>query len=309
MNQKDLLYIKTIAEEGGISQAARKLFLSQPSLSQSVKRIEESLGVSLFRRIPRGLVLTPSGEEYYRMASQILKTWSTFEEEIRHLEDLKTGKLSVGVTTHRGLVLLPEFLADFYLRYPGISVSVMENTTDRLEELLLCGALDFAFMRAPATDSRHKNISYLGLIRDSFLLLLPPGHPAGRKAVPVSGKPYPVLDLSCLKDENFLLPDSSMRLHENVLNILMKAGISSPRSSYSSVYVETLIRLVSAGCGISVLPQKMSLLSSLSPAPECYCIPDEYGAYWQMCISTLKDAYLSKAAVTFISEFREYLGL
>ena len=66
MNQKDLIYIKTIVGEGGITQAAKKLFVSQPSLSQSLKRIEESLGVTLFKRTPKGLVLTIEGEEFYQ---------------------------------------------------------------------------------------------------------------------------------------------------------------------------------------------------------------------------------------------------
>lgn len=309
MTQKDLLYIKTIAEEGGISQAARKLYLSQPSLSQSLKRIEDSLGTSLFRRIPKGLVLTEAGREYYLMANQILKTYSNFEEGIQNLEALKTGRITVGVTTHRGLFLLPEFLADFHLRYPGITVTVMETTTGSLEELLLSGTLDFAFMRAPSESSCHKNIAYQGLVRDSFLLLLPPGHPAGKQAVFIEGNPFPVLELSGLKDENFLLPDTTLRLHENVLNILDKAGIPAPKSDFSSVYVETLVRLVAAGCGVSILPHKMAMVPSLLPPPEYFCIPEEYGGYWEMCIATLKESYLSKAAVTFIKEFRSYLGL
>lgn len=309
MNQKDLLYIKTIAEEGGISQAARKLYLSQPSLSQSVKRIEDSLGTSLFKRVSRGLVLTEAGKEYYVMASQILKTYSNFEEGIRNLESLKTGQIFVGATTHRGLFLLPEFLADFHLRYPGIKVSVIETTTDSLENLLLTGNLDFSFMRAPAKTGCHKNISYQGLLRDSFLLLLPPGHPAGKQAVSIKGMPFPVLELSRLKNENFLLPDPTLRLHENVLNILGHAGITIPNSDFSSVYMETLVRLVSAGCGAAILPYKLAEIPGLSPMPDYYCIPEEYGAYWDMCIATLKDSCLSKAAAAFIKEFREYMGV
>lgn len=309
MNEKDLLYVKTIADEGGISQAARKLYLSQPSLSQSLKRIEESLGISLFRRIPKGLVLTDAGREYYLMASQILKTYHNFEEGIRNLEDLRTGKVSVGVTIHRGLFLLPEFLADFHLQYPGIQVSVTETITGKLEDMLLKGDLDFAFMRAPSETGGHKNISYQGLIQDSFVILLPMGHPAGKRAVFMKDSPFPVLDPAVLSKENFLLPDTSLRLHENVLNILYQAGITSPASDFSSVYVETIVRLVAADCGVSILPQRMSMFPTLTPAPEYYCIPEKYGAFWQMCFATLKDTSLSRAAARFADEFRKYLGL
>ena len=101
LNQKDLIYIKTIVEEGGVTQAARKLFVSQPSLSQSVKRIEESLETELFRRTPKGLVLTPEGEEFYQMASKVMHIYESFDEEIRNLKELKTGTVTVGATPHR----------------------------------------------------------------------------------------------------------------------------------------------------------------------------------------------------------------
>ena len=93
LNQKDLIYIKTIVDEGGITQAARKLFVSQPSLSQSVKRIEESLGTDLFRRTPKGLILTPEGEEYYHMANKVMHIYESFDEEIHNLKELKREPL------------------------------------------------------------------------------------------------------------------------------------------------------------------------------------------------------------------------
>ena len=116
MNQKDLIYIKTIVDEGGITQAAKKLFVSQPSLSQSLKRIEESLGVTLFKRTPKGLVLTIEGEEFYQMAVKVMHMYDSFEEEMQNLKELKTGKVIVGTTPHRGMGLFPEFLAEFYLK-------------------------------------------------------------------------------------------------------------------------------------------------------------------------------------------------
>ena len=71
------------------TQAAKKLFVSQPSLSQSVKRIEDALGVELFKRTPKGLVLTQEGEEYYHMATKVMHIYDSFEEEIQNLKELK----------------------------------------------------------------------------------------------------------------------------------------------------------------------------------------------------------------------------
>ncbi len=310
MTQKDLLYIKTIADEGSISQAAKKLFVSQPSLSQSVRRIEDSLGVPLFKRTPKGLSLTPEGSAYIRMASRILSIYDAFEEEIRNQHELKTGTVCVGATPHRGPLLLPEFLARFHLRYPHVTVDVMERPAMELEDLLLEGKIDLALMRIPKTVEQSKSLTYRGLLRDSFLILLKPDHPAAVHASapsPDSGE-YPVLDPKWLAGENFLLPAPGMRLRDTVTDILKKAGIGEPKSDYSSIYMETLAYLAAAGQGVAIIPTRY--FKNVRPAPPlCYSIPEEYGAFWDVCLVALKDAGLSRAAAAFCEEFSRYLGV
>lgn len=309
MNQKDLTHIKTIVEEGGVSQAAKKLYMSQPSLSQSVRRIEDDLGAPLFKRTPRGLVPTAQGDAYYLMACQILKIYDNFQAELHAQNTLQAGRVLLGTTFHRGLFLLPRFLADFHQKYPKITVSITEETTGQLEELILQGTLDFALMRSPGESGKIPALSYRGMVQDSFLLLLPPNHPAAARAKEIQGLPFPVLDPRWLRDENFLLPDHSMRLRDTVLEILKKAGILSPRSTYSSVYLETLARLTAAGEGVSILPQKILPYQNGTPLHQenCFLIPKEYGLFWEVCCVTLKDAPLSKAAQVFLQEFLEYV--
>lgn len=302
MNDKDFLYIKTVADEGGISQAAKKLYVSQPSLSQSVKRIEESLGVLLFRRTPRGLLLTAEGEEYYRTASKILSIYADFEENLLNRQELKTGIVSVGTAPHQGLRLLPKILASFYIKYPGITVNVREGTAAELQELLLSGNIDLALIREPTAENSLNNILSRGLLSTSFLILLPQGHPAGRHAVRREGSPYPVLDPKWLREENFLLPDPSQRLRDTVLEILQMAGIPNPKSSYFSMYSETLAILAAAGQGAAILPTRYYDQYHLSPEPECYALPEKYGMFWNLSLVTLKDAVPSRATAAFLEE-------
>lgn len=91
MTSKELLYVKTIAEEKNISKAAQKLFVAQPSLSQSLQRIEDALGTRLFNRTAGGLTLTYAGEKYYQMAAQILKMYDDFETEVSDINNLRPG--------------------------------------------------------------------------------------------------------------------------------------------------------------------------------------------------------------------------
>jgi len=308
MNQRDLEYIKMIVDEGGISQAARKLFVSQPSLSQSVKRIEESLGTTLFDRTPKGLVLTPEGEEYYRMAGKVLSIYASFENEIQNLHEVKTGKVAVGTTPHRGMVLFPEFLAEFYMKYPGIVVKMVEAPTSELEELLLNGSVDFALLRAPVNQHVERRFIYHGLSKDTFMLILPKGHPAKAYAEDSEDGGWPVLDPKWLGEENFLLPDMSLRLYESVTSILKQAGIDSLRSSYQSIYMETLVHLVGAGAGVAMVSSRYLKGKALMDRIDIYQIPDSYGAFWEISVATRKDGYMSKAAKKFIEEYTDYLG-
>ena len=95
MTTKDLLYVKTVADEHNISKAAKKLFMAQPSLSQSIQRIEESIGMPLFHRTTTGLTLTFAGERYYHMAVQVLKMYEDFQLEISDINNLKTGHIHI----------------------------------------------------------------------------------------------------------------------------------------------------------------------------------------------------------------------
>jgi len=304
LNQKDLIYIKTIVDEGGVTQAAKKLFVSQPSLSQSVKRIEESLGTDLFRRTPKGLVLTPEGEEYYQMAGKVMHIYDSFDEEIHNLKELKSGTVTVGATPHRGMYLFPKFLAEFYMKYPGIQVNVVEATTDELEKMLLNGKVDLAALREPAGYNGESSFEYHGLERDSFLVLLPKGHPAGAYA---EGEDREILDPKWLKEEIFLLPAQHLRLYENVMSILKAAGISTPKCAYRAFYMETLIHLAASGAGVAIVSEGYWNRYAKNSQCDCYRIPESYGMFWEVSLATLKDSYLSRAAQRFMEEYTNWL--
>lgn len=96
MTTRELLYIKTIADEGSMTRAAQKLFVTQPSLSHCVMNIEQQLGTRLFTRTSGGLVLTYAGEKYYRMACEVLRVYAAFESEISEERALAQGRVTVG---------------------------------------------------------------------------------------------------------------------------------------------------------------------------------------------------------------------
>lgn len=139
MTTKELLYVKTVADEHNISKAAKKLFMAQPSLSQSIQRIEESIGMPLFHRTTTGLTLTFAGERYYHMAVQVLKMYEDFQLEISDINNLKTGRIHIGITNHLGTLVLPRVLPAYKNICPHVEITIHEENTAALEQQLLAG--------------------------------------------------------------------------------------------------------------------------------------------------------------------------
>ncbi len=306
MTSRELLYVKTIADEKSITRAAQKLYLTQPSLSHCVMNIERQLGTPLFRRTSGGLVLTYAGEKYYRMACEVLRVYAAFESEINEESELLRGRITLGITNYLACDLLPRMLPDFHRAHPGIELRIVEETTDELEKRLLSGRLDFAIMHTGAGDgaSEDPGLAHEVLRRDPFLIVAPPDTPLADKAVPVTGSPYPQLDPALLAGLPFLTVSKGQRIRHVTDRVLAKAG-ASVQPVFTSRNYETLRRLAAKGMGYTLVPQHyIGVLGGEEYATLCFSIPKQYDAYWELSVVTLKDAYLSRAARAFLQSFR-----
>lgn len=305
MNSRELLYVKTVARAGTISKAAQELFVAQPSLSQSIQRIEESLGVPLFNRTASGLTLTYAGERYCQMASQILKIYGDFEAEVSEISNLKTGRVHLGITNHLGVVVISQVLPEFHQLYPGIEVFVSEENTATLEQKLLTGELDFAIMHAPAPKNSQPLIQYDTLKDDPFVIVLSRDHPLNARALKSPQSPYPVLDLAHLKDEPFLMLHKQQRIRQITDAAFKRAGLTQPKVLLTLRNYETAQALAARGFGLTLLPSEYAALNQSRFLSSLLSVPPEYGAKWSMCISTLKSGFLSRADQMFIQLVKE----
>ena len=310
MTSRELLYIKTIADEKSLTRAAQKLYLTQPSLSHCVSTLEKQLGTRLFRRTSGGLVLTYAGERYYRMACEVLRVYAAFEAEIREESELVRGRITLGITNHLACALLPRVLPRFHRAYPGVELRVVEETTGEIEKRLLSGRLDFAVMHTGTGDgaSEDPGLAHEVLRRDPFLIVAPPDNPYGPQASPGDGG-YPELDPALLAGEPFLMVARGQRIRHVTDRVLAGAGVS-PQIVFTSRNCETLRRLCAEGMGYTLIPrQYLGVLGGERYRPCCYAIPARYGAYWELSVVTLKDAYLSRAARAFLDHFRAAVEL
>ena len=309
MTSRELLYVKTIADEKSITKAAQKLYLTQPSLSHCVTNIEKQLGTRLFRRTSAGLQLTYAGEKYYRMACEVLRVYAAFESEISEETDLVRGRITMGITNYLATDLLPRVLPAFHREHPGIELRVVEETTDQLERNLLSGRLDFAIMHTGAGDgaSEDPGLAHEVISRDPFLIAAPPDTPYAEKAEKREGLPYPVLDPALLDGEPFLMVTRGQRIRHVTDRVLARAGVT-PQIVFTSRSYETLRRLAGEGMGYAFVPrQYIGILGGETYQPQYFMIPEEYDAAWDLSVVTLKDAYLSRAARAFLRVFKAHI--
>ncbi|WP_243009228.1 LysR family transcriptional regulator [Clostridium sp. AM58-1XD] len=305
MTQKELIIIKTVAEEKSISGAAKKLYIAQPSLSQSVKKIEDSLGTPLFTRTPSGLSLTYAGECYYKTANQILKLYNDLETEVSDINNLKTGRIRLGITNHLGTVLLPPVLSTLFDIAPGLELEVAEDSSTVLEKKLLDGMLDIIVNHAPKYRD-NPCINYNLITHDPFVVVMSKDHPIGKKAELIEGCRFPILDVSLLKDESFIFLQKDQRIRQVSDTILENAGICQPKIRLQVRSFGTAQLLAAQGVGVTFIPkQYISIFHVMDEEPAYYFMDEKYGGYWDTSIATLKNSFQSKAEKLLIKIVKE----
>src|SRR5271168_2419878 len=156
MEMHQLRYVVAVARTRNFSRAAEQCHVSQPSLSQQIQKLEDELGERLFDRMKRQVKLTSHGEAFLRRAVRILEEADAAKREATDARDLLRGTISFGVLPTIAPYLLPDVMAEFTARFPGVEMVVQEETTARLIRLVLEYEIDFALASQPIQDGRLK---------------------------------------------------------------------------------------------------------------------------------------------------------
>jgi LysR family hydrogen peroxide-inducible transcriptional activator len=241
MEMNQLRYMVAVGRAANFSRAAEQCHVAQPSLSQQIQKLEDELGERLFDRMKRQTKLTPAGEAFFRRAVVILEEAELAIREASEARSLISGTCTIGVLPTIAPYLLPEMIARFIRKYPGVQVVIQEDTTARLLKQLLAYEVDFAFASHPIQDSRFEIEE---LFADELLLTLPPGHPLTRKRT---------VPAAALKGERFIVMREEHCLGDQVLGFCAQVEVK-PAITFRSAQLETIHALVSAGLGISLIP-------------------------------------------------------
>ena len=280
MTDKELQYILAIAEERNVTHAAEKLHLAQPSLTQTLRKIEGELGCPLFIRRKYGLDPTPAGELYLSMAKDILERMNRFEQDIQQLVNPLSGKLTIGASWYNTLLFLSDVIHELSVRFPQVEISLVEKGTNDLEELFASRRLDIFLAHEYPTEFGHGKRQMAKDVRQELLLKEPFCLVAHEKF----GLGEGTVDLRALEGMPFISFNDSQRIRRITDFAFANAGISVKRVVRTQSFPGAM-ELAERGIGLTVLP--LYYVRNNLAAKPClhqYAIDPAYHAYWSACV-------------------------
>ena len=248
MELRHLRYFVAIADAGHFTRAAETLGIGQPPLSQQIQALEREIGTALFTRLPRGVRLTEAGAAFAEDARRILREAEQATDRARRIARGEQGRIRVGMINSAPFhPLIPQMIREFRARYPAIAFSLDERTTPALVTAVRGGTVDLAFVRPLLEDL--DGLAMETLLDEDLVVALPAGHPLSRRAR------VPLLALSI---EPFVLFSRAVGagLHDEIISACRNAGFS-PRIGQEASQPTSIVNLVAAGLGVSLVPASM----------------------------------------------------
>ena len=250
MNLRDLRYLVALADLKHFGRAAEASFVSQPTLSTQIKKLEEELGVPLIERNPRNVLLTDVGEAVVARARLMLREADEIKNIARRAKDPASGAVKIGIFPTLGPYLLPHVVPQIVAKFPKLELMLFEEKTEIILKKLHDGELDAGILALPIhDDTLHSEF----LFEEPFVLAVPSTHRMAKQKK---------VKLSDLSEERLLLLDDGHCLRDQALEVCQIAG-AVERSGFRATSLETLRHMVSANVGMTLLPA----LAVRPPAP------------------------------------------
>lgn len=251
MELRQLVQFIAVAELKSFRQAAERLHMAQPPLSQAIRRLERQLGVVLFNRTSRSVELTEAGKSFLFEARKVLSDLDAAVVATRKTAQGQVGRVRIGFTTPWAYDVVLAAVAAFRQRFAGVNLNLREDTSSSQVQLLLDGALDVGFVRLPFGHAIRGLVS-MPLLEDVLCITLPRSHA-------LAG--YQRLSLQRLQRDAFVLPPppsdagiEEISLRTQISGLCAEAGFA-PRVAQEASRMETIVRLVDAGLGVALVPK------------------------------------------------------
>jgi LysR family hydrogen peroxide-inducible transcriptional activator len=258
MTLTELKYIVAVARERHFGKAAEACFVSQPTLSVAIKKLEEELDVKLFERSANEVSVTPLGDEIIRHAQHVLEQAAEIKEIAKRGKDPLAGALRLGLIYTIGPYLLPDLMRQITKRTPQMPLMLQENFTVKLMEMLRAGDIDCAILAEPFPDT---GLATAALYDEPFMAALPATHARAK---------LKTMTAEQLKNETMLLLGNGHCFRDHVLEVCpefarFSSNAEGIRKSFEGSSLETIKHMVGAGMGVTLVPR-------LSVPPEAMAV-------------------------------------
>jgi LysR family hydrogen peroxide-inducible transcriptional activator len=282
---KHLRYFAALERHRHFGRAAEASAISQPALSQQIRDLEAILGAPLVERGPRQIRLTPLGETFARRARDVLRSVDELAALARSAAGPLTGPLRLGVIPTVAPYFLPQLIARLADRFPDLSLRPREAVTQKLTRDLIEGRLDLALVALPVSEPA---LAEVALFEEEFLLVRPPGQAMA-----------PVPEVEALRDLPLLLLEEGHCFRDQAIAFCKLAPALSGEIMEGSS-LSTLVQMVSAGIGVTLIPEMAAGIETRSASVALHRLPDPrprrtIGLVWRRS-NPLADRYAALAA-------------
>ncbi len=315
MTTQQIEYVMMLAEEKSFSAAAKKLFITQPSLSQFIMNLENQLGMQLFDRNSYPIKLTPAGEVYIKNARKIIDIEKEMNAELTDLMNMRTGALIVGADSFRASCLLNQSVAAFQEKYNNIKIDVIEAEREELNGMLTHGDLDFYIgIGAPDPKLFHKEF----LANERMYLAVNKGNPINKtlaeytlsyEDITEAGDRFMNIkdvDISRFVNEQFIFLGAENSLTERIEKICQEYNFEPMK--YTKVKrMETAFSFINSGIGVGFVPDSLIKYGNYQNHPVYYSINGRVSIEDIVMVSR-KNKYLTKAAIEYVRILKQLIG-
>lgn len=241
MNLRAFQYLVTLADVRHFSKAAELCYVSQPTLSTQIRKLEEELDVQLVERSPRKVMLTEVGEEVVERARAMLAEADSIKAIARRSKDPHSGTLRIGIFPTLAPYFLPHVVPEIRRQFPRLTLRLFEEKTEDVITMLRQGRLDAGLLALPVDDDQ---LTARSLFEEPFVLAVPEAHALGNKKT---------ITLEDLENQELLLLEDGHCLREQALEVCQLSG-AHEKLDFHATSMETLRQMVAAGTGITLMP-------------------------------------------------------
>lgn len=296
MNLKHYKYVLTLADKGNFSKAAEELGVSQPSLSQYIKRIETEYQITLFERSNVEVRLTDAGRVYIDSCKRILDIEHQMQSAFSDIASFKSGTITIGIAPTRCQYLMPEVVKRFAKIYPGIHLVVEERFLGSLLEDAERGRFDLCVATLPIDE---RIFEYELMMHEEIVLAVPPDSPMVAKldlaAVQKKERIYPAVDIRLLADCDYVAISDNQPT-QTLMNGFCQDCQFAVNTAVKCMSIETQFSMVKAGVGVALIPSSLSKYSATNSVKYYSLLQDT--PQRDMAVIYRKGQYLSKAMQT-----------